>query len=361
MDELTLIGAPGTNKVMAGELSRLVGRALSGERLPQPRKSGTGGLTYPWDDEVARVAATYHRTCARVLRDRLSSTAARLEPLYDDLVEQVAASADWLADGATISVQARRVVQFAAGERQIVGTVKNALVDGAARRGAAVRVDPDHADLEISVRLHEGTITVAIDLGGPMHMRGYRTNAGPAPLRETMAATLVMLSRHDSRREVFLDPMAGSGTIAIEAALMARAMPVRVGSAAPPLFADTEPVVFANELDPRMADASRDHAGVAGVGDFVRVRSGDARAIDRADLPDGPGVIVCNPPYGERIGADLETLYAEIGEWLRQFGGWRACFLVANPNFEDLLGIRPRIKKPLSVHPLKGYFYLYDL
>ncbi len=74
------------------------------------------------------------------------------------------------------------------------------------------------------------------------------------------------------------------------------------------------------------------------------------------------GVIVCNPPYGERLNPEEVTgLYRDMGEWCRQFSGWRAAFLVANPDFETAFGGRPRIKKPLSNGPLRGYFYLYDL
>jgi 23S rRNA G2445 N2-methylase RlmL len=359
MDELTLIGPPGTNKVMAGELSRLVRRALDGVRLATPRKDGSGVLCYPFDAEVAKVATTYHRTCSRVVRDLMTSDAARLEPLYEDLVARLPPPGEWYADGQSLSVRVSAVDRFAAGERQIVGTVKNALIDGARRHGADLRLDPDAPDLNVAVRMHGDAVRVGLDLGGAMHRRGYRAHGGAAPLRENLAAALVMLARHDSRREPLVDPMAGSGTIAIEAALMGRGAPVHVRSEAPALFADTQPIVVANELEPKLADLARHNARVAGA--EIRVECGDFRDLTPADLPQGPGLILSNPPYGERVGDDVLGLYDDLRHWLRQFRGWRAGFLVANREFEEVMGMRPKMKKPMSVRPLNGYVYVYEL
>jgi 23S rRNA G2445 N2-methylase RlmL len=72
-------------------------------------------------------------------------------------------------------------------------------------------------------------------------------------------------------------------------------------------------------------------------------------------------VILCNPPYGERLApADLHEIYRDLGRFWRRFPGWRAAFLVANPQFETAFGRRARVKKPLNNGPLRGYFYLFD-
>lgn len=370
---------------MAGELSRLCRRAL-GKNLDEPRKAGTGALIYPFDPEVARVAALYHRTGSRALWDRAESRAQRLEPLYDDLVSSLVADVDaWLWDGASISVRARNIARFAAGERQVIGTVKNAVIEAAAARALEVTVDADQPDVTVHVRMHDDVVTVSADLvGEAMHRRGYRRDGGEAPLRENLAAVLVMLSRWDARREPLLDPMAGSGTIAIEAALMATAAPLRsAGRSADlfrmpalsrlprdgaPLFADTQAQVIANELDTPTVALTRETVDRAGApvtvahGDFRNLhRSRIARLLDRRELE--PGVILCNPPYGERLDhdAELAELYRDLGRWCRDLRGWRAGFLVANPEFEESFGLRARIRKPLSNGPLRGYFYLYDL
>jgi 23S rRNA G2445 N2-methylase RlmL len=390
VNNLRLVGTAGTNKVMAGELSRLAKRATLADRLGKPRKEGPGNLVYPFDTDVAALAVRYHRTCVRVLWDLFQTRAPRLEPLYEDLLSLMKEeSRDWLARQFSISVSARGMREFAAGERQVVGTVKNAIVEGARTQGRAVTVDPDEPDVYVSVRMVEDVVTVSIDLAGrPMNQRGYRVSGGPAPLRENLAAVLVMLGRHDARKEVLFDPMAGTGTIAVEAACMADARTLWIPPREPacaglrpfrrifaqpaePLFADTAAFVIANELSPEAHRLSKRHVGRSRVESVVQCRQGDFRAIDPDEVrqacrergmdPDR-GLILSNPPYGERIGdPDLSRLYRELGQWCRRFRGWRAGFLVVNREFEEAFGQEPRIRKPLSNGPLRGYFLLYDL
>lgn len=400
VDRLRLIGVQGASKVMSGELSRLTTRALEGEALARfraelPVKLGSGSLAYRFDPEVARIAVTYHRTSARVLWDLYESAQTRLEPLYEDLVQAIAGDTrGWAFDGARISVQAFAPRSVEAGERQVVGTVKNALVEGAARRGLRLVVDPERPDIEFHVRSHLdrdeiGTLTVSVDLAGrPMHQRGYRTQAGEAPLREDLAALLVMLARHDARQEALVDPMAGSGTIAVEAACMARARPVWQSGRRPaaeklpalracfeqkaqPLFGDTEPVVFAREIDQLTFETMERAVRTAGVEPEVVTSLGDFRDVDpravRAEIQArglSRGLVLSNPPWGERLGRHevaLFRLYRDLGDWCRALGGFRAGFIVANPEFSAHFGGRPRIEKPLSAGPLRAMFYLYEL
>jgi 23S rRNA G2445 N2-methylase RlmL len=387
LNDLRLLGAFGTNKVMAGELSRLVRRAFDDVRLPDPRKADVGALVYPFDPRVARLAALYHRTSARVLWDVLETRAPRLSPLFDDVVSLAAPRiANWLWPDARISVYTQNVRAFAAGERQIVGTVKNALIEAAARKGFDVTVDGEQPDVLFSVRGEDDLLRVSIDLAGrAMNQRGYRRDGGLAPLREDLAAVLLMLARYDARQDVLIDPMAGSGTIAIEAACMAKALPVFVAPRQPlvtgmpafrdlapaggeGLFADTNPIILASDVNPGLETVVREGADAAGVGASVRVATSDfrdlsareVRTLSGADMLER-GLIISNPPYGERMRPDeLYELYADLGRFCADFPGFRAAFLVANPDFEAAFGGRPRIKKPLSNGPLRGHFYLYE-
>lgn len=388
INNLRLVGISGTNKVMTGELSRLARRAIDGVRLPQPKKQGLGALVYPFDKGVAAVAVSYHRTSSRVLWDLFESSARRLEALYDELVADMRADErDWLWDGASISIRARNVQSFAAGERQVVGTVKNALFDGADARGMRLRIDADNPDVHIAVRMHDGIVSVSVDLaGGPMHQRGYRVQSGDAPLRENLAAVLLMLARYDARSEVLIDPMAGSGTIAIEAVLMARAASLWSEERQPAylrlpafadhalrteaLFADSRPVVVASDIDMRAVAMMRANAEAAGVVDDLRIMHADLRDLSprvmakRVGEPwqsKQPGLIVSNPPYGERLAGGELDLYDDMGQWCEQFPGYRAAFLVANPEFEEIFGSRARVRKPISNGSLRAYFCLYDL
>jgi len=385
IDQLRIVGSPQTNKVMAGELSRLAVRAL-GRRPPEPKKAGTGQLLYPFDAGLAAVAATYLRTGTRAVWDLYRSDAQRLEPLYDDLVADVAADRrKWLPSPARISVEVRRMGDFAAGERQVVGTVKNAIVDGAAVRGIDVVVDAERPDVLVVARLDDdGSVVVAVDLGGgSMSQRGWRAAHGAAPLREHLAAVLLMLGRFDPRTDMLVDPMCGAGTIPIEGLLMARGAPRLARPARPgipaldgawpderPLFGDSTPVVVGNDVELEALVAAKQNAAAAGVTGEIVWRRGDFRGLDTAEIEAiaaergrrPGGLIIANPPYGERLDPiDLRLIYGALGDWCQQFRGWRAGFLVGNLDFERAFGMRPRVKKPLSNGPIRAYWYGYDL
>jgi 23S rRNA G2445 N2-methylase RlmL len=277
VDELRIVGSTQTNVVMAAELLRVAKRAL-GTRPPEPRKEGLGQLVLPFDRDLAWAATTYMRTPTRVLWDVYRSRATRLEPLYDELVADVRGDPRVLfKDRDGISVEARRVEDFAAGERQVVGTVKNALLEGAQRRGFRLHVDPERPATRWVARIDDrGEMVVSIDLGGgSLSQRGWRREAGAAPLREHLAAVLLMLCRYDSRKDVLVDPMCGSGTIPIEAVHAARATPreshvlaaLGVDREAKPLFPDADPIAIGCDLDLEALAAARDNARAAGVSD----------------------------------------------------------------------------------------------
>jgi 23S rRNA G2445 N2-methylase RlmL len=393
VDELRIIGSTQTNVVMEAELIRVAQRAVKA-RPGKPRKEGLGQLVYPFDRDLAWAAVTYMRTPTRVLWDVYRSRAERLEPLYDELVEDLRddSRALW-RDGDGISVEARRVEDFPAGERQIVGTVKNALVDTLARRGIRLHVDPDRPATRWVARQDDrGELVVSIDLGGgSLSQRGWRREAGDAPLREHLAAVLLMLCRFDPRHDVLVDPMCGSGTIAIEAVHLARATPratpalaalgIRyvpdgaTGPEAPPLYPDAAPLVIGCDVDLDVLAAARDNARAARCTDLVTLQRTDVahltpsivRDIARERGREAPetGLLLANPPYGERLDEqDLLDTYRALAETCRRFSGWRAGFLVGNPLLEEVffhaVG-RPRIKKPLANANLRAYFYLYDL
>ncbi len=386
VDELRIIGSTQTNVVMAAELVRVARRAL-GRRPEAPRKEGLGQLVYPFDPDLAWAAVTYLRTPTRVLWDVFRARARRLEPLYDELCADLARDARRLwRDGGGISVEVRRVETFAAGARQIVGTVKNALVDAAGRRGARLHVDPDRPATRWVARVDDrDELVVSIDLGGgSLSHRGWRREAGEAPLREHLAAVLLMLCRFDPRRDALVDPMCGAGTIPIEAVHAARGTPreapalAALGLARPapaaPLFPDADPLVVGCDLDLEVLAAARDNARAAGVADRITWQRGDVARLSPETIAGiarergrtlEAGVLISNPPYGERLDAhDLGAVYEALAAACRRFRGWRAGFLVGSPILEEVFAHaigQPRIKKPLANANLRAYFYLYEL
>lgn len=398
-DELRLTGSGGANRVMEAEMKRLLMRSPFNIPLPKPTREGEATLLYPFDARIAWVAACYHRTASRISWDLFSSTAVRLEPLFEELLPALASDARLpTAPTLRFSVDLGSAHDFEASPLQLRGVVKNAVVDALAPRGVTAAIDPDSPEIVFVVR-RAGTpenrrTIVGLDVGlGARHRRGARVAGGPAPLRETMAAQLVMLSRWDARSELLVDPMAGSGTIPIEAAGLAVGAAIRrpadlpfrhlagfagLPQEAPDLFPGTVPHLLALDIEeariPAMVGnlraagltgAAHEHSIVIGSLD-VRDLTPDfvAEMIPSADHLTG-GVFCFNPPYGVRIGGEageesLLDLYADVGRALGGFTGWRAACFVANPRFVYAFGHSPAMTKPATNAELAGAFYVYQ-
>ena len=371
VDELRIVGSTQTNVVMAAELTRIAQRAI-GRRPPKPAQGGPrpARLSVRSRPRVGRGDVPAHADPRAVGRLPLARDAARaavrraVADLRDD------ARALW-RDGDGISVEARRVEAFAAGERQIVGTVKNALVD-AARRGAArgctsIRIGRRRAGSRGSTTAASSSISIDLG-GGSLSQRGWRREAGEAPLREHLAAVLLMLARFDPRADVLVDPMCGAGTIPIEAVLAARATPradARARGARPRAArrrrgrCSPTPLRWSIgcDLDLEVLAAARDNARAAGVADAITLAARRRRALRPemiADIArergrDARRRACCssNPPYGERLDEhDLaSTLRGARRTTCRRFRGWRAGFLVGNPLLEEVF---VRVDRPAA-------------
>jgi putative N6-adenine-specific DNA methylase len=398
-DDVRLTGSGGANRVMEAEMKRLVMRSPFNIPLPKPKREGEATLLYPFDARIAWVAACHHRTSSRISWDLFSSGAVRLEPLFEELLPALSADGR-LPAAATLrfSVDLGSAQDFESSPLQLRGVVKNALVEALASRGVTAEIDADTPEIVFVVR-RAGTpdsrrTVVGIDIGlGARHRRGARVAAGPAPLRETMAAQLVMLSRWDARTELLVDPMAGGGTIPIEAAGLAVGAAIRrpadlpfrhltafagLPQDAPDLFPGTVPRILALDIDAERIPAmvgnlraagltgtAHEHSIVIGQMD-VRMLTPDyvADKIPAANHLTG-GVFCFNPPYGVRIGGEagdehLLDLYADTGRALSQFRGWRAACFVANARFVYAFGHSPTMTKPATNAELPGAFYTYE-
>jgi len=399
-DELRLTGSGGANRVMEGELKRLVMRSPFDIRVPAPRREGDATLLYPFDPRIAWVAACHHRTSSRISWDLVSSDAVRLEPLFADLLPAFTAEDRLPASGPLrFSVDLGAAHDFEASPLQLRGVVKNAIVEGLAARGVAAEIDSESPQL-VFVARRTGTLdrrrtVIGIDIGGgARHRRGARVATGPAPLRETLAAQLVMLSRWDARSEPLIDPMAGGATIPIEAAGLAVGAAIRrpadlpfrhlaafagLPADTPDLFPGTIPRILALDIDEQRIPAMVGNLRAAGLTGPSRESSivigqKDVRSLTPDDvvrlLPHArtmrPGVFCFNPPYGVRIGgeegeAKLLDLYADMGRALARFQGWRAACFVANPRFVEAFGHVPAMTKPATNAELPGAFLTFQL
>jgi len=399
-DELRLTGSGGANRVMEGELKRLVMRSAFDVRVPKPRREGESTLLYPFDPRIAWVAACHHRTSSRISWDLFSSASVRLEPLFDELVPALNVD-DRLpgAPGLRFSVEVGSATDFEASPLQLRGVVKNAIREALAARGVTTEVDADAPEVVFVVRRagspEARRTVVGIDVGlGARHRRGARVAGGLAPLRETMAAQLVMLSRWDARSEPLVDPMTGGGTIPIEAAGLATGAAIRrpadlpfrhlrafagLPADAPDLFPGTIPRILALDIQQQnilsMVGNLRAAGLTGGSGeDAIVIGQKDVRALTPDYVADklphsrdmSPGVFCFNPPYGVRIGGEagegkLLDLYADMGRALARFRGWRAACFVANPRFVDAFGHLPAMTKPGTNAELPGAFLVFNL
>ncbi|MDP8235241.1 MAG: THUMP domain-containing protein [Candidatus Erginobacter occultus] len=257
---------------------------------------------------------------------------------------------------------------------------KDAIVDQIrAREGKRPSVSREDPDVRVYLYLVEDRAAVYLDLSGePLHRRGYRLQTGEAPLRETLAAAILRLSGWD-RVSPLVDPLCGSGTIAIEAALWAagqapglsrdrfgferwadfgreeaRAMRELRGELRA-AASGNDPRIQASDLDGEVLKAARANARRAGVKISFRRRSlfdlqGDGAAK----------ILVTNPPYGVRLDAGTDFC-RRAGAAFSRLHGWRVGLLAGSPEYERAISQKPRLKVPLPNGDLQCDFLIYDI
>ena len=221
-------------------------------------------------------------------------------------------------------------------------------------------------------------VTLSLDTSGQgLHKRGYRAIGNDAPLHETLAAGMIQLTRYRGR-EFFWDPFCGSGTIPIEAALIARnKAPGMYRRFAGEAFAFCDPKVWGevrteakdkefkgnyqilgSDSDPKCISLAMANARKAQVDNIIQFRDGDATKMD---LPAKEGVIICNPPYGQRMmeQQSAQRLYAALGRHLKFADGWKKYIITSEPEFEHYYGRRATKKRKLYNGMIKCDYYMY--
>lgn len=213
--------------------------------------------------------------------------------------------------------------------------------------------------------------------GQGLHKRGYRAVGNAAPLRETLAAGMVQLTRYRGR-EVFWDPFCGSGTIPIEAALIAKNQAPglrrhfsaeQFSWVAPDLFPRLREEaksrefsgdyrIFGSDNDPRCVSLSMANARKAGVDKLITFRDADAV---QAPPPAATGILVCNPPYGQRMleQRQAQALAGQFGKHLNTMPGWKTYILSADPEFSRCFGRREDKRRKLYNGMIQCSYYMY--
>lgn len=337
-----------------------------GAIAPKPAR---GGVSFTGSLELAYRVCLWSRTASRVLLPLATFPVTAAEALYAGIY-----ALPWdehLDPDGTLCIEFNGSAPGITHTHFGAQRVKDAIVDQfRARYGRRPSIDRQQPQLRLHVHLRDGQATVSLDLSGDsLHRRGYRETTVLAPLKETLAAALLLKAGWPAIAAAggpLLDPLCGSGTLPIEAAWIA-------GDQAPGLLrtywgfngwlghipalwsrllAEAQerraagqariPPILASDCDPRAIRATLINAGRAGVADRIRMEHRDlVDAKPPADSP--PGLLIANPPYGERLGEqdELALLYAQLGDRLKaDFSGWQAAIFTGNPDLGKRMGLR---------------------
>ena len=341
--------------------------------------------------ETAYRACLWSRLASRVLLPLAEFDAATDEALYAGVQ-----AIDWsqhLATHGTFAVDAGTAMSKLTHSQYIALRAKDAVVDQFRQRdGNRPGVDTDEPDVRLNLRLRRDRATLSLDLAGaPLHRRGWREEQGEAPLKENLAAAMLLRAQWPAvyaAGGALLDPMCGSGTLLIEGALMAadvapglrrdyfgflgwqqhdialwRGLLEEARQRAEVGLRQLRGGFFGSDADPRMVQTAKRNAQEAGVAGFFTLERLD---VTRAVPPPGIdyGLVITNPPYGERLGerAEMPALYRALGDSLRQrFTGWRAAVLAGDAELGRAIGLHAEKRYVLYNGALETVLLTFDL
>ena len=369
----------GMERLLARELTTLGAASV---------RPGRAGVYFEGDLATAYRACLWSRLASRVLWPLTRFPAPTPEALYEGV-----RAIHWdehLAPAGTLAVRFEAVDSAITHSQFGALKVKDAIVDQLRERhGERPSIDRERPDVRVHVYLHRDQASLGIDLSGEaLHRRGYRQEGGPAPLKENLAAALLLSAGWPALAESgapFADPLCGSGTLPIEAALIA--FDIAPGLLRPYFgflgWRGHDPIVWAELLEEaraRQAQGMRDNAILGSDSDpmavqmarshVVRARLAERIRIERCALADlqvqarRPGLVVANPPYGERLGRDpnLPRLYAALGDALkRAFPDWRAAVFTANAGLAHRLRAVPERTQVLYNGTLRCRLYCFPV
>ncbi len=339
-------------------------------------KTEDGKVFFKGDDRDIIRCNLWLRCADRVLIKMTDFIARDFEELY-----QGALSVQWerfIPEDGKMHVTGKSVKSKLYSVPDCQSIVKKAVVEAMKRKYNKTLFKEDGPVYKIEVGLLKDKATLTIDTSGPgLHKRGYAEQRGEAPLRETLAAALVMLSRWDSSR-MLVDPVCGSGTIAIEAALIGkniapglkrtfvsetwpgipRKLWTDLRNEAMDCVNDKQLMIYAADMNDKVFQQARKNAELAGVGDSIIF---EKKPLDEFSSKRKYGCIICNPPYGERLSSVEEAakLYRSMGEVFSKLDTWSFFVLTSHPEFEKYFGRKSIKNRKLYNGKLKCYLYQY--
>jgi 23S rRNA (guanine2445-N2)-methyltransferase / 23S rRNA (guanine2069-N7)-methyltransferase len=324
------------------------------------------GVSFQGTLETAYRACLWSRVASRILLPLKTFRAGSPDELYEG-----AAEIDWsdhLSPDRTLAVDCSLSDSSIRHSGYAAQLIKDAVVDHLRKNyGRRSSVSIQRPDVRLNLHLHRDEAVISVDLSGEsLHRRAYRLQTGEAPLKENIAAAVLLRAQWPriSRQGGFIDPFCGSGTLPIEAALMAADCPPGLRR---PYFGflgwkghdrllwkelweegrerfaagcrDLPPIVGCDH-DPRALRAAGRNIKEASLEGLVRIQ---LRELDRVTAPGETGLVAANPPYGDRLDADsdLPGLYAGLGRVLKeQFSGWKAAVLTGHSELARSIGLQ---------------------
>lgn len=360
----------GLEPVLAQELTQLgANNVQTGRRM----------VSFTGDKEMMYRANFQLHTAIRILKPIAHFKARSAEDMYDE-VKKI----DWskyIEKGKTFSVDSVVYSEEFRNSRFVTYKVKDAIVDQFREKtGIRPNISVSNPDIRLNIHIAEDKATLSLDSSGEsLHRRGYRQESVEAPLNEVLAAGMILMSGWKGDSD-FIDPMCGSGTILIEAALIAR-------NISPGVFRkefafekwpdydqdlfdriyndDSQEKefnhhIYGYDIDMKAVNTARLNVKAAGLSQLVTVEQQDFKNFKK---PAERSIIITNPPYGERISTpNLLGTYKMIGERLKhEFGGNEAWILSYREECFDQIGLKPSIKIPLYNGSLECEFRKYSL
>ncbi|NER16315.1 THUMP domain-containing class I SAM-dependent RNA methyltransferase [Spongiivirga citrea] len=369
--EMVAKTAYGLEGVLAKEL-----RNLGAQHV----KEGVRAVTFVGDKGFMYKANLCLRTCIKILKPIERFWVRDEKSLYNQVYKM-----DWnqyIKPDQTIAIYATVHSDLFSHSKYIALKTKDAIVDRIRDdHGTRPNIDTAHPHVQINVHIDKSNCTISLDTSGEsLHKRGYRTATNIAPLNEVSAAGLLLLSGWDGQCD-FLDPMCGSGTIPIEAAMIAANIPANLNRNEfafekwPDWDVDLYETIEDSMINkirnvsysitgydkaPSAVNKAKDNVKNANLQEFVTIRHEDFFKTKKET--EGPLHIVSNPPYGERIAIESESFYGNIGTTLKHgYPGTNAWMITSDIEALKYVGLRPSRKIKLYNGKLEARFVKYEM
>ncbi len=335
-----------------------------------------GKVTFEGDEMDIAICNIWLRTADRILIQMAQFEARSFEELFQGTL--AVNWGEYIPENGMMHITGKSIKSQLHSVPDCQGIVKKAVVEGMKNTYKKDWFEEDGPVYKIEVGILKDLVTLTMDTTGPgLHKRGYRNLAGEAPMKETLAAALVLLSDWNTSKEL-ADPMCGSGTIAIEAALIGKniapginrifvceqwpIMPKdiweQVRDGAKKAINNEEFRILASDIDGSVLKTARENAVKAGVDNYIAFQR---LPMEEFSSKKKKGCIISNPPYGERIGEkeQLEKLYINLGKMYRNLDNWSCFTITAFEDFQKFFGAKADKNRKLYNGRILCYYYQY--